>query len=219
MARTAVFDLDGTLVDSAPDLAAALNRLLAARGLAPHPLQAVVAMIGDGARALVARGFAAHGITLEPPALAEALAAFLTDYESALVVETRLYPGAAETLSALAARGWGLAVCTNKPARATHAILAALGIAEKFGAIGAGDSFPSRKPDPAHLKATLAAMDALRGRAVMIGDHHNDVAAARGCALPCVWAAWGYSPKDPGADVTAENFAALPALLERLLPS
>jgi phosphoglycolate phosphatase len=219
MARTAVFDLDGTLVDSAPDLAAALNRLLVAHGLGPLALPSVVAMIGDGARALVQRGFAAHGILLEPASLAEALAAFLADYEAALVVETRLYPGAAETLAALAARGWGLAVCTNKPARATHAILSALGIAGHFGAIGAGDSFPTRKPDPAHLAATLSAMDALRGRAVMIGDHHNDVAAARGCALPSVWAAWGYSAQDPGADVTAENFAALPALLEGILPA
>lgn len=219
MIRTAVFDLDGTLVDSAPDLAAPLNRLLAAHGLVPHPLPRVVGMIGDGARVLVARGFAAHGITLEGDALAAATKAFLADYESALVVETTLYPGVAATLAALRAGGWRLAVCTNKPVGAANAMLQTLGIAELFATVGGGDSFPTRKPDPAHLAATLAAMGATTDRAVMIGDHHNDIAAARGCGVPSVWASWGYGAENPGGDAVAENFAALPALLDRLVPA
>jgi phosphoglycolate phosphatase len=217
--RTAVFDLDGTLVDSAPDLAAPLNRLLAGHGLAPHTLPRVVGMIGDGARVLVARGFAAHGITLEGEALAAATRDFLADYESALIVETRLYPGVAATLAALRDAGWRLAVCTNKPVQAASAMLQALGIAELFATVAGGDSFPARKPDPAHLAATLAAMQASPARAAMVGDHHNDIAAARGCGVPAIWASWGYGPADPGGDAVAQDFAALPALLERLVPA
>jgi phosphoglycolate phosphatase len=219
LSRTAVFDLDGTLVDSAPDLAAPLNRLLAAHDLAPHPLARVVGMIGDGARVLVARGFAAHGITLEGEALASATKAFLADYESALIVETALYPGVVDTLAALRAGGWRLAVCTNKPVGAANTMLQTLGVADFFSTIGGGDSFPTRKPDPAHLAATLAAMGASPERAVMIGDHHNDVAAARGCGVPAIWASWGYGPENPGGDAVAENFTALPALLDRLVPA
>jgi phosphoglycolate phosphatase len=209
-----VFDLDGTLIDSAPDIAAALNRTLGAHGLAPLPVAAVATMIGDGARVLLARAFAAHGLTPAGTQLEQATRTYLDDYQANLAVATRAYPGVAETLAALGGEGWRMAVCTNKPEAAARAILGHLGLAERFAAIGGGDSFPVRKPDPAHLAATMRA--AGMARAVMVGDHANDLLAAHGCGIPCIWAAWGYTADDPGADGVSEDFTALPGLLAAL---
>ncbi|MCC7283399.1 MAG: HAD-IA family hydrolase [Acetobacteraceae bacterium] len=208
---TIVFDLDGTLIDSASDLAAALNRTLGVLGLLPLPVAEVAAMVGDGARVLLARAFAAHGRAPTPDQLDEATAAYLRDYQANLAVATVLYPGVAETLAAMRRAGSRMAVCTNKPEAAARAILRQLGVADAFVAVGGGDSFPVRKPDPAHLSATMQA--AGMTRAVMVGDHANDVLAARGCGIPSIWAAWGYGAADPGADAVAREFAALPALV------
>ena len=161
MPRTLVFDLDGTLVDSVPDLAAALNRLMAARGLPGFALSEVVRMVGDGAGVLVERAFAARGRRPD----AAALAAFLADYGAHAAVYTRAYPGVAETLRALAEAGWILAVCTNKPVAPARTLLAALELDGFFAAIGGGDSFPVRKPDPGHLLATLHAAGGTPARA------------------------------------------------------
>ncbi len=215
--RLAVFDLDGTLVDSAPDLHAALDRLAARLGLAPFGRAEVVGMVGDGARVLVERALAARGRPFDPAALA----AFLDDYTAHAAVATRPFPGIPEALAALAAAGWRLAVCTNKPAAATAALLEALGLAGRFAAVGGGDSFPMRKPDPGHLLATIrAAMGEAPVRAAMVGDHRNDVAAARGAGLPCVFVDWGYGAPAmaEGAAAVALAPAALPGLLEALLP-
>ena len=215
MARTLLLDLDGTLVDSVPDLCAALNRLLRSRASAGFSYIETAAMVGDGAEALVARAFAARGTRQDSTALDD----FLRDYGAHAAVETRAYPGVATTLEALAAAGWRLAVCTNKPVAPARALLSALGLAERFCTIGGGDSFPMRKPDPGHLLATLAAAGGIVGQAVMAGDRANDVAAARGAGLPCIFAAWGYGPPAmaAGSAAIAERFDQLPAIAERLL--
>lgn len=210
MTRILLLDLDGTLVDSAPDLHAALDRLMAARGRPPFARAEVTAMIGDGARVLVERAFAARGGGFDEAALD----AFLADYTAHAAVLTRPFPGIPETLDALAAAGWTLAVCTNKPVAATRALLDALDLSARFAAVGGGDSFPVRKPDPGHLLGTLALAGGAPARAVMVGDHRNDVAAARGAGVPCVFAGWGYGPRAmaEGAPV-AESPADLPRLL------
>lgn len=214
MTRIAVFDLDGTLVDSAPDLQAAVNRLMASRGLAPFTLAEVTAMVGDGVRVLVTRALAARGRAFDESCLAD----FETDYTAHAAVLTRPFPGIPETLDALARSGWLLAVCTNKPEAAARVLLRDLGLIERFAAIGGGDSFPTRKPDPAHLRATLAAAGGDAARAVMIGDHHNDVAAASGLGLPSVFVLWGYGPRAMAGDsALVEAPAALPGLLARLV--
>ena len=148
-----------------------------------------------------------------------ALADFLTDYGAHAAVNTRIYPGVTDGLQALAARGWRMAVCTNKPEAAAHVLLEALGLVHFFAAVGGGDSFPTRKPDPAHVQATIAAAGGDPSLAVMVGDHHNDVVAARGAGLPCIFAAWGYGPASAGADAAARaaTFSAVPALAEALL--
>lgn len=214
--RTLVLDLDGTLVDSVPDLAAALNRLMAARGLEGFGLPQVTGFVGDGVAALVARAFAARGATQD----AEALGAFSADYSANAARETAPFPGVPETLAVLADAGWTLAVCTNKPEAPARSLLADLGLAGYFAAIGGGDSFPVKKPAPGHLLATLAAAGGTPDRAIMVGDHHNDVAVAAACHLPSIFAAWGYGPPATGAEASAvaRRFAEVPALAARLLP-
>jgi phosphoglycolate phosphatase len=213
MTRIAVFDLDGTLLDSAPDIHAALNRTLVARGLAPYGLKEVIAMIGDGVQVLITRALAGRGLPFDPAVLA----AFMADDAISHAETTAPFPGIPEALDALQADGWRLAICTNKPEGAARGLLASLGIADRFAAIGGGDSFPVRKPDPGHLRATLAAAGGTADRAVMIGDHRNDVQAAAGCGLPCVFVAWGYGPPEMAdGNPVAASPADLPALLATL---
>jgi len=210
-----LLDLDGTLVDTVPDLAAALNRLMAAHRLAPFDIAETAAMVGDGVAKLVERAFAARlGVSD-----AAAVAAFSTDYGAHVAVASRLYPGVMETLDGLAGEGWRLAVCTNKPEAAARALLAATGLAPRFAAVGAGDSFAVRKPDPAHLLATLRVAGGEPAFAVMAGDHRNDVVAARGAGVPCIFAAWGYGTPAmaAGAAAVARDFAELGAIARKLL--
>jgi len=213
--RTLLLDLDGTLVHSVPDLAAALNRLMGARALAGFSHPETAAMVGDGVAKLVERAFAARGRTPDAGAVAE----FSADYLLHAAVETRPYPGVANGLRALAEDGWRLGVCTNKPERAARALLAALELGSLFAVIGGGDSFPVRKPDPAHLLATLQAAGGDAAHAVMAGDHANDVAAARGAGVPCIFAAWGYGlpAMAEGATAVARDFDELAAIARRLL--
>jgi phosphoglycolate phosphatase len=215
--RCLVLDLDGTLIDSVPDLQAALNRLMAARGFAAFSRDAVAAMVGDGAASLVTRAFAAR----DAQAGADDVEAFVADYTARSAEATKPFPGVPETLARLRDAGWRLAVCTNKPVRAAEKVLDALELADFFQAVGGGDSFSVKKPDPAHLLATLAAAGGDSSRAVMVGDHRNDVAAATGAGIPCVFAGWGYGPPDmaAGANAVAETFSDIPAALERLLPA
>jgi phosphoglycolate phosphatase len=215
--RLAVFDLDGTLVDSAPDLHAALDRLMAARALPGFARAEVVAMVGDGAKVLVERALGARGLPFDQAAHDD----FLADYTANAAVETRPFPGIPEALDALQDAGWRLAVCTNKPEAASRELLAALGLLDRLHALGGGDSFPTRKPDPAHLLATIAAAGGTAANAVMVGDHRNDVAAARGAGIPCVFVGWGYGPLHmaDGAPVVARPEqlpAELGSAIERL---
>jgi phosphoglycolate phosphatase len=163
---------------------------------------------------LIERAFAARGRLPDAAAVAD----FSADYQAHAAVASRPYPGVADGLRTLAEDGWRLAVCTNKPERAARALLSALGLASRFAAVGGGDSFPVRKPDPAHLLATLRAAGGDPAHAVMAGDHANDVAAARGAHVPCIFAGWGYGPPSmaEGADAVAQDFAELMVLAGRL---
>lgn len=214
MQPTAIFDLDGTLVDSVPDIHAALNRLMGSRLLKGFPRQQVLGFIGDGVPTLLARAFDSREATQDAAALPD----FMADYEASAAVHTRPFDGIPAVLDSLQAAGWRLAVCTNKPEGAARILLNSLGMADRFSALGGGDSFPTRKPDPAHLLATLSAAGGDPARAVMIGDHHNDVAAARGAGVPAVFAGWGYGPREAadGAPV-AERPDQLAALLAACL--
>jgi phosphoglycolate phosphatase len=213
--RTLLVDLDGTLVDSVPDLTAALNRLMRGRGLADFSHAETAAIVGDGVARLVERALAARGCALDPGAVAE----FSADYSAHAAVESTTYPGVAEGLGILATKGWRLAVCTNKPEVTARSLLSALGLAQYFSVIGGGDSFDVRKPDPRHLLATLAAAGGVPEQAVMAGDHVNDVLAATRAGLRCIFAAWGYGlpGMGRGAVAIAQDFAELVVVAQRLL--
>ncbi|MBY0338924.1 MAG: phosphoglycolate phosphatase [Acetobacteraceae bacterium] len=210
--RLAIFDLDGTLVDSAPDLHAALDRLMNARGLPGFARPEVTAMIGDGARALVTKALAARGRDFDEAALD----AFLHDYEAHTTDHSAPFPGIEAALDRLATQGWRLAVCTNKPGLATARMLEALGLAGRFPVVVGGDALPVRKPDPGHVRGVLAACGATPGEAVMIGDHRNDVLAAQGAGVASVFCEWGYG-QGVGATARCATPADLPDLLAGML--
>ncbi len=191
MQPTAIFDLDGTLVDSLPDIQASLNRLMGSRLLRGYGTEQVKGFIGDGVPTLLARAFNSREAVQDEAALPD----FMADYETNAAVLSRPFDGIPAVLDTLQEAGWRLAVCTNKPEAAARILLDTLGITSRFAAIGGGDSFPTRKPDPAHLLSTLAAAGGDPAHAVMIGDHHNDIAAARGAGVPAIFAAWGYGPQ------------------------
>lgn len=213
MTRTAIFDLDGTLVDSAADIHASLDRSMAGLGLAGFTRAEVIGMIGDGVHALLTKALTARGRPFDEATFET----FVADYTAQATVLTRPFEGIPAALDALAAAGWRMAVCTNKPEAAARLLLEDLGLSGRFAALGGGDSFPVRKPDPAHLLATLAAAGADKAGAVMIGDHRNDVMAATGAGVPCIFAGWGYGPLSmaDGAPVAASPHD-LPAMIEAL---
>jgi phosphoglycolate phosphatase len=210
-----VLDLDGTLIDTVPDLAAALNRLMRARGLPGFTQPETAAMVGDGVAKLVQRACAARGRQAD----AADVDAFATDYVAHATRASKPFPGVAETLRLLTAQGWRLAVCTNKPEAPARALLRAFDLDGLICAVGGGDSFPMRKPDPRHMLATLSAAGGTPDRAVAVGDHANDVAAATGAGLPCIFAAWGYgtAAMAAGAAANAAAFTEVPELARALL--
>ena len=215
-ARILICDLDGTLVDSAPDLASAVADLLAETGRPPLDEAAVRRMVGDGVAKLVERALEASGGVPGGGALDAHVARYLAFYEGRLTEKTRPYPGAVETLSGLKDGGWRLAVCSNKPEAPSRQILAALGLDRLFEAVAGGDTFAVKKPDPGHLHGLLETMGAAPAQAVMLGDGRNDVLAARGTGLPVIAFASGYGPvpaHELGADALIETFADLPAAL------
>ena len=211
-----LFDLDGTLIDSVPDLHAALNRMLQERGHPPLSEAQVKRMVGDGAPALVARALAASG---GDPDDATALPRFLALYEAEPARLTRPYPEVPETLAALRRRGCRTAICTNKPQHATLIVLRALGLLPMFDGIAGGDRYPVKKPDPGHLLGMIRELGAAPEGTAMIGDNEHDAAAAHGAGLPVLLMRYGYARIDPeslGADALLDRFADLPAALDRL---
>ncbi len=167
-----VFDLDGTLVDTLDDLTACANRLLARLGCPAVTADQVRPMVGDGVPALVRRVFAHAGLPAANPA---AVGDFARDYAANAADASRCFPGVPGTLARLRDEGWRLAVCTNKPEAAARALLDALGVGSRLAAIGGGDSFPTRKPDPGHLLGTIRAACAARARTI---EHVPGLAAS-----------------------------------------
>jgi phosphoglycolate phosphatase len=210
-----VFDFDGTLVDSAPGLAHALNRLLGELGCAPLDLATVTTMVGDGAAKLVERGLAHGGLATAH----EHVERFLALYGAAPAYRTAAVPGALGVLDELRAAGCRTAVCTNKPQAMTEAILAALSLADRFDAVVGGDTVLHKKPDPEHVLTCLERLAVPPDRAVMVGDSCNDLLAARGAGVPVVLVSYGYS-RDPvrglGADAVIGRLDELPRALARL---
>lgn len=214
-----IFDFDGTLIDSAPDIALGLNRLLVAEGRRELPLSDVHLMIGDGAGRLVEKAFAATGSALTPDELGPMTERYLAIYGALPVDRACIYPGVVETLSALKAAGHRLGLCTNKPAGISLDLLYELGMGGLFNAVAGGDSVARKKPHPDPLLFVMDRLSVGAGGAVMVGDNANDVAAARGAGVPVVAVAYGYprmALEALGADIIIDRFADLPGALARL---
>ena len=217
-APTIVFDLDGTLVDTAPDLIETLNVILARRQVPAVAFDDARAMIGAGVKPLLMRGLASHGIHRPPTEIDRLFAEYLELYAARIADRSRPFPGLEAALDALAADGCILAVCTNKLEWLSVRLLDALGLSHRFAAICGQDTFPMRKPDPQMLRLTIAKAGGA-GRAVMVGDSITDVLTAKNAAVPVVAVDFGYTETPPnqlGADRLIGHFDALPAAVRSL---
>ena len=214
--RTIVFDLDGTLADTAPDLTQALNHALEQLGHTPVPAAKVRHMVGHGARALLRHGLAASGIHDEGE-VERGFPTFLDHYETHIADASHAFSGCEAALDRLAADGVALAICTNKLERLARQFVDAIGWDGRFAAIVGGDTAGVAKPDPAPL---LLAIDrAGGGPAAFVGDSITDTTTAQRAGLPCVALTFGFSDRPPeqlGADVLIDHYDALIPALERL---
>lgn len=211
-----VFDLDGTLVDTGPDLTAALNHVLLRKGRQSVTEEAVRDMVGLGAARLLDRGFAATGGST-PELVEEGLQSFLDFYARNICVHSRPYAGVEAALDHLAEAGKRLAVCTNKPVAMSEALLDALGWTQRFAANLGGDSLDVRKPNALHLNETIARAGG--GRAAFVGDSIVDVDTARAASVPIITVSFGFADRPPGelgGDILIHHFDELVPALERL---
>jgi phosphoglycolate phosphatase len=211
-----VFDLDGTLADTAPDLAAALNHTLGALGRPQVHPESVRYLVGHGAKALLRRGLAASGDAPED-LVEQGFPIFIDFYAANICAGTRPYPGIEAALERLAAEGLRLAVCTNKIESLTLKLLEALGWRERIDAVVGGDTLAVRKPDPAPLLEAISRAGG--GRAAFVGDSITDADTARAAGVPFVAVSFGFSDRpveELGADAVIDAYEALPEVLGRL---
>ncbi len=216
---TIVFDLDGTLADTAQDLVTTLNCILLREGLEAIPLASARELIGQGSRALLRRGFAVQGRGITPDRLEILFEEFLTHYAEHMVDQTRLFPGVEAALERLSSRGHLLAVCTNKNEGLSRELLVALGVATRFSAICGRDTFAFCKPDPRHLTETVRLAGGSTSIAIMVGDSKTDIDTARAADLPVIAVPFGYTDipvTELGPDSVIEHFDEIDAAIAQL---
>mgnify|MGYP001811716368 CR=1 FL=1 len=217
-----VWDLDGTLIDSAPDLCRSLNSVLVESGCSALEVEAVRPMIGNGVAKLVERGFNAAGRSPTDKELDAIVLKFMSHYSADPTAHTRMYPGVAEALERLAAASVKQGLCTNKPEAVTRAILRSLKIDQYFSAVVGGDTTDARKPDPRPLQLCIDKMGATAGDAIMIGDSAVDAGSARAVGIPIGLVAHGYRHTDLDAidaDFQIEDIASIPEILAARIAS
>ena len=214
-----VFDLDGTLAETAGDLVRALNAVVEPEGLRPTSLAEARHMVGAGAKALIRRAYAAQDRALSDADLERLFQAFLAYYEAHICEESTLFPGVIAALDRLEAKGFAFAVCTNKIEHPARKLLAALGIADRFRAICGQDTFAIAKPDPRILTMTNARAGGAVEDAIMVGDSGADIAAAKAAGIPVIAVDFGYTDRpvaDLGPDRIISHFDALEAAVDAL---
>ncbi len=222
MPATIVFDLDGTLVDTAPDLLNALDAVIAPLGIAPVDRDVARNFIGGGARLLLTRALESAGQSVDAARLEELNSTFLTYYAAHIADDSQPFPGMVDALEQLAASGARLCVCTNKLEHLACQLLDALDLTRHFAVITGGDTHGVPKPDPLPLNATIAAAGGDPARAVMVGDSRTDIAVAKAAGVPVVAVSFGYTeipPAELGADLLIHHFSALNEAVNALLPA
>jgi phosphoglycolate phosphatase len=219
--ETVVFDLDGTLVDTAPDLSAALNAVLVEQGRPRVPLDDVRHMVGRGARVLIERAMHATGTPSDAAAIDDFVAHFLRHYEANIAVTSRPFDGAEAVVRRLAARGHKLGVCTNKPVGLARKLLEELKLLDVFPVVLGADSRAYRKPDPRHLFDTISELGGRPDSAVLIGDSETDVLTAKAANVPVIVVSFGYTEipvRDLGADLVIDHYRTLEDALSQVGP-
>lgn len=219
-APTIVFDLDGTLIDTAPDLVDTLNVVFAREGLPPVPYEPARAMIGGGARAMIARGLEIGGRVLDPKKVESLFVDFIAHYTDHIADRSRPFPGLIDALDDLTARGCRLAVCTNKLERLSLSLLRALKLDERFATICGQDTFGVQKPDPEVLRRTIAAAGGDPRRAIMIGDSVTDIRTARAAGVPVIAVDFGYTERpigEYGPDCIISHYSQLPGAIAAII--
>src|SRR5580693_5014255 len=218
--RTVVFDLDGTLVDTAPDLINALNFVLDREGLPPVPLQSARSMIGAGARRLIERGLELEGRAASYEDVTRLTGDFIDYYAAHIADGSRPFDGLEDALDELSGRGYRFAVCTNKLEWLSKRLLDQLGLSSRFSAICGADTFGVSKPDPAILQQTVARAGGQLSSAIMVGDAGPDIGVARRAGIPVIGVEFGYA-EVPIADLKPDrliaHMAELPATVESLI--
>lgn len=217
-----VFDLDGTLIDTAPDLVATLNVVFEREGIPPVPYATARNLIGGGAKAMIVRGIEAEGRTISPQQLDQLFADFIAHYTEHVADHSLPFPGLIEALDALSARGHRFAVCTNKFERQSLLLLNHLRIADRFDVICGQDTFSIKKPDPEVLRRTVEAAGGAMPNAIMIGDSETDILTARAAGIPVIAVDFGYSERpvaDYAPDRLISHFAQLPDEIAALAAS
>jgi phosphoglycolate phosphatase len=195
---TLVFDLDGTLVDTAPDLAAATNHVLARAGLAPINAREILPFVGHGAMKMIKQALAAHGQSSSETELREHFDIFIAHYSANIAALSRPYPGAIEALTRFQSEGATLAVCTNKMEIHARALLDELDMSKHFAALTGGNSLGVSKPNPKHLTGTIELAKGKSERAIMIGDSETDIRTAQAAGIPVIAVNFGYSVEPVG---------------------
>lgn len=215
-----VFDLDGTLAETAPDLIATLNVIMRQEDLPEVPLARARDMIGAGARAMIDRGFTLAGRQLSSERSDELFGRFLEIYGENLCAGSHLFDGVTQALDDLAASGYRLAVCTNKVEGHSRRLLEALGIVDRFAVICGRDTFPWYKPDPRHLTRTIEMAGGDAGRAIMVGDSRTDIDTAKAAFIPVVAVPFGYTDvpvADLGPDLVIQHYSELTGAVATLV--
>lgn len=192
---TIVFDLDGTLVDTAPDLLASLNHCLAGESMAPVEASELRRFVGMGARVMIQRAFSAGRRDLDDATLARLMEVFLEHYTVGMPGQSAPYPGLLSTLDRFEARGYVMAICTNKLERLSQALLDKLELSPRFRAICGADTFAFRKPDPRHLVETITKAGGDPSHALMVGDSRTDIDTAKAAGIPVVAVDFGYTDR------------------------
>ena len=217
-----IFDLDGTLIDSVPDLALSINQMLEALGRSTFPIEEIRSWIGNGAALLTKRALSGNiniCPNLDNALFEKALAIFLDFYEQNVCVNTTLYPNVTATLKSLHNQGYRLAIVTNKPEQFVRPILEKFGLDALFETILGGDSLPKRKPDPMPLIHVYDTLKVTPSACVMIGDSKNDIAAAIAANIESVGLTYGYNHgediKSQGATIVLDDFADIIKTLPR----
>jgi phosphoglycolate phosphatase len=221
---TIVFDLDGTIVDTAPDLTAATNHALSLVGLAPVTVAELHPFIGHGSKAMIDAGLRFRGMSIAADETVRLHDAFLAFYADNIAVGSTPFAGVPELLDGLAAEGARLAVCTNKYEGLSKALLAALGLASRFGAIAGRDTFAVCKPEAGHLTGAIEMAGGRAERAVMVGDSAVDFATARAANVPAIGVTFGYTPRpvrelapEMGVAAVIDHFGEFMPALEQVL--